>query len=160
MSLARAPYSDIESVDVEKYLADGYRLVRPPGCPEELYDLIARNCWQYNPDKRPDPRVILQSLHKIQKKWKIKYTDTSLTTVTRVVKNTPNRVSVYQIYARYAISISTSNFQFCRKIVFFRFWKNNILIEIVIAYPFFTTLTVTYFSPMLFMQLLYRDVRL
>ena len=65
MSLARAPYSDIESADIDKYLSDGYRLVKPPGCPDELFTLISKSIWQYSPDNRPDSPFILQELHKI-----------------------------------------------------------------------------------------------
>jgi len=65
MSLARAPYSDIESSDVEKYLSDGYRLVQPPGCPDELYRLVLQ-CWQFSPEKRPDTVSLLHTFQKMR----------------------------------------------------------------------------------------------
>ena len=65
MSLARAPYSDIESSDVEKYLSDGYRLIQPPGCPDELYQLVLQ-CWQFSPEKRPDTVSLLHTFQKMR----------------------------------------------------------------------------------------------
>ncbi|XP_078603209.1 uncharacterized protein LOC144877179 [Branchiostoma floridae x Branchiostoma japonicum] len=35
-------------------LRQGYRLQKPPGCPDRLYDVM-KSCWQENPSARPEP---------------------------------------------------------------------------------------------------------
>lgn len=65
MSLARAPYSDIESEEVEKFLIEGYRLVQPPGCAQELFEAILQT-WQFSPEKRPSSRFMLAKMQQIQ----------------------------------------------------------------------------------------------
>lgn len=34
------------------FIAQGYRMECPPGCPAAVYELM-RGCWQWNPADRP-----------------------------------------------------------------------------------------------------------
>ena len=52
LSLAREPYSDIEPDRIHTFLQNGYRAVKPLGCPDEFYELMT-NCWQYQFEQRP-----------------------------------------------------------------------------------------------------------
>ena len=53
--------SDAEQIN--KYLQDGYRAAKPPGCTKELYDLMTK-CWEYNPENRPQTTYILQVMER------------------------------------------------------------------------------------------------
>lgn len=63
ISLAKTPYSDIDAEQINKYLQDGYRAAKPPGCTKELYDLMTI-CWEYNPENRPQTTYILQVMER------------------------------------------------------------------------------------------------
>ena len=65
ISLARAPYSDIEFDQIQGHLQNGYRPAMPLGCPEALYALMAR-CWEFTPEARPSTREILATLEKVK----------------------------------------------------------------------------------------------
>ncbi|XP_078603211.1 uncharacterized protein LOC144877181 [Branchiostoma floridae x Branchiostoma japonicum] len=42
-------------------LRQGYRLQKPPGCPDRLYDVM-KSCWQEDPSARPEPVELEQKL--------------------------------------------------------------------------------------------------
>ncbi|XP_035682411.1 tyrosine-protein kinase CSK-like [Branchiostoma floridae] len=42
-------------------LRQGYRLQKPPGCPDRLYDVM-KSCWQEEPPARPEPVELEQKL--------------------------------------------------------------------------------------------------
>ncbi|XP_035682806.1 proto-oncogene tyrosine-protein kinase receptor Ret-like [Branchiostoma floridae] len=42
-------------------LRQGYRLQKPPGCPDRLYDVM-KSCWQEDPSARPEPAELEQKL--------------------------------------------------------------------------------------------------
>ena len=65
LSLAREPYSDIEPDRIHTFLQNGYRAVKPLGCPDELYELMT-TCWQYQLEQRPQTRDLEARLETIK----------------------------------------------------------------------------------------------
>lgn len=65
LSLAREPYSDIEPDRIHTFLQNGYRAVKPLGCPDELYELMT-TCWQYQLEQRPHTRDLEARLETIK----------------------------------------------------------------------------------------------
>ena len=65
LSLAREPYSDIEPYRIVDYLQNGYRAIKPLGCPSELYELMT-NCWQYQAEQRPGTDELYRRLDSIK----------------------------------------------------------------------------------------------
>lgn len=57
----KSPYAGIDLYAVLDKLESGYRMPRPEGCPAEVYQLM-RECWQWEPDRRPAFRDIRQRL--------------------------------------------------------------------------------------------------
>ncbi|XP_064604684.1 protein draper-like [Liolophura sinensis] len=51
-TLGGTPYADIESKQLYDMLLDGYRLPKPPGCDNALYELMYQ-CWMEVPEDRP-----------------------------------------------------------------------------------------------------------
>lgn len=47
-----SPYPGIDLSQVYELLEKDYRMDRPEGCPEKVYELM-RNCWRWNPSERP-----------------------------------------------------------------------------------------------------------
>uniref|UniRef100_A0AAQ4QS12 Tyrosine-protein kinase n=1 Tax=Gasterosteus aculeatus aculeatus TaxID=481459 RepID=A0AAQ4QS12_GASAC len=47
-----SPYPGIDLSQVYELLEKDYRMDRPEGCPEKVYDLM-RDCWRWNPSERP-----------------------------------------------------------------------------------------------------------
>ncbi|XP_065347808.1 tyrosine-protein kinase Dnt-like isoform X2 [Cloeon dipterum] len=52
VTLAQAPYSDIDPFEMSEYLEKGYRLAHPLNCPNKLFDAMAF-CWLIDPQERP-----------------------------------------------------------------------------------------------------------
>ena len=44
-----------------KHVEKGYRMEKPEGCPQEIYELM-RQAWDLNADKRPTFHVVKQQL--------------------------------------------------------------------------------------------------
>lgn len=44
----------------------GYRMPPPADCPDEVYGVM-QQCWQYDPEERPDFSTILDMLTKADK---------------------------------------------------------------------------------------------
>ncbi|XP_053328791.1 tyrosine-protein kinase ABL1 isoform X2 [Spea bombifrons] len=55
-----SPYPGIDLSQVYELLEKDYRMERPEGCPEKVYELM-RECWQWNPVDRPSFAEIHQA---------------------------------------------------------------------------------------------------
>ncbi|XP_078502337.1 tyrosine-protein kinase ABL1 isoform X2 [Lissotriton helveticus] len=55
-----SPYPGIDLSQVYELLENDYRMERPEGCPEKVYELM-RACWQWNPADRPSFAEIHQA---------------------------------------------------------------------------------------------------
>uniref|UniRef100_A0A8C4LM78 Tyrosine-protein kinase n=1 Tax=Equus asinus TaxID=9793 RepID=A0A8C4LM78_EQUAS len=55
-----SPYPGIDLSQVYELLEKDYRMERPEGCPEKVYELM-RACWQWNPSERPSFAEIHQA---------------------------------------------------------------------------------------------------
>ncbi|XP_043913877.1 tyrosine-protein kinase ABL1 [Protopterus annectens] len=55
-----SPYPGIDLSQVYELLENGYRMDRPEGCPEKVYQLMEA-CWQWNPGDRPSFAEIHQA---------------------------------------------------------------------------------------------------
>ena len=61
-TLGGEPYPGLdESFDLANQIMDGYRMLRPAGCSEKLYELMML-CWSHSPAQRPPFAVILGML--------------------------------------------------------------------------------------------------
>ncbi|OZC10307.1 hypothetical protein X798_02614 [Onchocerca flexuosa] len=47
------PYADLEFTDILRLLKSGHRLMKPKGCPDNLYYHVMRRCWMEDPKRRP-----------------------------------------------------------------------------------------------------------
>ncbi|VDK79026.1 unnamed protein product [Litomosoides sigmodontis] len=47
------PYADLEFTDILRLLKSGHRLMKPKGCPDNLYHYVMRRCWMEDPKCRP-----------------------------------------------------------------------------------------------------------
>ncbi|EFO25953.1 TK/Met protein kinase [Loa loa] len=47
------PYADLEFTDILRLLKSGHRLMKPKGCPDNLYHHVMRRCWMEDPKRRP-----------------------------------------------------------------------------------------------------------
>uniref|UniRef100_A0A8R1TU38 Protein kinase domain-containing protein n=2 Tax=Onchocerca TaxID=6281 RepID=A0A8R1TU38_ONCVO len=47
------PYADLEFTDILRLLKSGHRLMKPKGCPDNLYYHVMRRCWMEDPNRRP-----------------------------------------------------------------------------------------------------------
>ena len=52
ITFGRFPYPGMTNDQVLEQLQQGYRMSRPPGCPDELYDIML-DCWREEPAVRP-----------------------------------------------------------------------------------------------------------
>lgn len=52
ISYGRSPYSGMTNTEVLEQLQQGYRIPRPMGCPDQLYDFMLQ-CWMEDPTARP-----------------------------------------------------------------------------------------------------------
>ena len=52
ITYGRSPYPGMTNVQVLEALQQGYRMLRPMGCPDKLYDLML-DCWREDPASRP-----------------------------------------------------------------------------------------------------------
>ncbi|PIK33117.1 protein tyrosine kinase src [Apostichopus japonicus] len=55
------PYKGIKNRNLIERLERGYRMPRPMGCPEPLYDIML-DCWSENPEDRPTFRTLQTTL--------------------------------------------------------------------------------------------------
>ena len=52
ITYGRIPYPGMTNAQVLEQVKNGYRMPRPPGCPDKLYKIML-NCWQEEPESRP-----------------------------------------------------------------------------------------------------------
>ncbi|CAL4094800.1 unnamed protein product, partial [Meganyctiphanes norvegica] len=60
-TLASQPYVEVATCEMAEYLRDGYRLVQPLNCPDDIYKVMAF-CWAINSHDRPPAKLILDYL--------------------------------------------------------------------------------------------------
>lgn len=68
-----SPYPGIDLTDVYHRLETGYRMEKPQGCPNEVYELM-RKCWQWSANDRPTFKSIhhdLEHMFQVFKKYLI-----------------------------------------------------------------------------------------
>ena len=74
------PYTDIkENVNVVTQLKSGYRMPCPSNCPQNVYKVM-QDCWNKDPESRPEFQSIHDTLQKIQDdmKWEVESNETDL----------------------------------------------------------------------------------
>lgn len=64
-SFGRVPYPRIPLADVMKHVVKGYRMEKPEGCPQEIYELM-RQAWDSNADRRPTFNKVKQQLAQLK----------------------------------------------------------------------------------------------
>ncbi|XP_064105791.1 tyrosine-protein kinase Dnt-like isoform X2 [Macrobrachium nipponense] len=69
-TLAQQPYVEVAACEMDEYLRDGYRLVQPLNCPDDLYKVMVY-CWNIHPKGRPHVDAILSYLSDFQKKLNV-----------------------------------------------------------------------------------------
>ena len=52
ITYGRFPYPGMTNAQVLEQLQQGYRMPRPMGCPDKLYDIMI-DCWREEPANRP-----------------------------------------------------------------------------------------------------------
>ncbi|XP_038060530.1 proto-oncogene tyrosine-protein kinase receptor Ret-like [Patiria miniata] len=67
LTMGAMPYPGIMSHKLCQLIRQGYRLERPDGCAEELYNIMQK-CWLSDPDDRPDFEVVGTMLERIMEK--------------------------------------------------------------------------------------------
>jgi len=58
------PYAGLSNAEVVERVLDGYRLPKPKGCNDEVYEVM-KNCWAENPQDRPNFVLITKTLEEI-----------------------------------------------------------------------------------------------
>ena len=53
ITFGRIPYPGMTNKEVLEAIQRGYRMPCPPGCPEELHDIMKLHCWREEPAERP-----------------------------------------------------------------------------------------------------------
>ncbi|KAK2167282.1 hypothetical protein LSH36_30g06009 [Paralvinella palmiformis] len=61
LTRGKKPYADIDSFGMKNYLKQGNRLERPVVASDEIYELMTQ-CWQMNPENRPQFSDIVKEL--------------------------------------------------------------------------------------------------
>ena len=57
-----SPYPGVELSQVYELLESGYRMQRPEGCPQPVYDMMCK-CWEWAPDDRPSFKELSDTLN-------------------------------------------------------------------------------------------------
>ncbi len=53
------PYGNMNGSEVYMFIQANNRLARPPSCPKNTYKVML-DCWNWNDEKRPDFRELVQ----------------------------------------------------------------------------------------------------
>lgn len=61
MSLAQTPYSNVDPLEMLKYLKSGLRLPQPANCPDDFFTVMACS-WALSPEERPHCTQIITCL--------------------------------------------------------------------------------------------------
>ncbi|XP_019642207.1 PREDICTED: mast/stem cell growth factor receptor Kit-like [Branchiostoma belcheri] len=64
-TLGKTPYRGMDTAFLVEELHTGYRLPKPKGCPQLLYDLMF-SCWQEDPEARPEALEIWKNLVEVR----------------------------------------------------------------------------------------------
>eukprot|EP00047_Mylnosiga_fluctuans_P005670 m.241933 g.241933 ORF g.241933 m.241933 type:complete len:774 (-) comp13936_c0_seq1:86-2407(-) len=64
-SYGRMPYEQFKTQEIQRRVRDGLRLEQPPGCDDDLYDLM-HSCWEVDRQKRPAFRALTITLGNAQ----------------------------------------------------------------------------------------------
>lgn len=62
-SYGRVPYPRVPANDIMQFVERGYRMDPPDGCPPVIYQIM-KDCWQTDPNARPNFTRIMKSLEK------------------------------------------------------------------------------------------------
>ncbi|KAL7389146.1 hypothetical protein ABVT39_027093 [Epinephelus coioides] len=62
VTYGRIPYPGMTNPEVIRSLEKSYRMPRPDGCPEELYDIM-KMCWRQKPENRPTFEFLQNTLN-------------------------------------------------------------------------------------------------
>jgi serine/threonine protein kinase len=62
--LGCTPYPEMNNSEAAEKILGGYRLGKPVGCPEEVYQLM-KSCWAEKPKDRPSMKEIESTLQSI-----------------------------------------------------------------------------------------------
>ncbi|XP_022097258.1 tyrosine-protein kinase receptor Tie-1-like [Acanthaster planci] len=65
-TMGEEPYAGIKSTSLGTRLENGYRLHKPPGCGNKIYELM-QQCWQENPKDRPPFKKVASVLERMTK---------------------------------------------------------------------------------------------
>ena len=57
-----SPYPGVELSQVYELLESGYRMQRPEGCPQPVYDMMHK-CWEWAPEDRPSFKTLSDTLN-------------------------------------------------------------------------------------------------
>ena len=58
------PYPGMNIFEVQTKLKKGYRMPRPPGCPDSLYQIMM-DCWKQDPEERPTFKFLMTHLERV-----------------------------------------------------------------------------------------------
>ena len=64
ITLGGTPYPGIQAQELFKKLETGYRMEKPPNCPNEIYEIM-RDCWNEIPYERPTFKQLVEELDEI-----------------------------------------------------------------------------------------------
>ena len=56
------PYPGVDHSQMYELLESGYRMPRPEGCPQAMYDMM-QQCWQWAPEDRPSFKIVSDTLN-------------------------------------------------------------------------------------------------
>jgi len=68
-SCGSSPYPGMSNHDARTQIDVGYRMPSPADCPQEVYSIMLQ-CWQYDPEERPDFASIFKMLTEASEKIK------------------------------------------------------------------------------------------
>ncbi|MGH0171671.1 UNVERIFIED_CONTAM: hypothetical protein FKN15_061620 [Acipenser sinensis] len=66
VTLGQTPYPGVENCEIYEYLLKGSRLKQPPGCLDEVFEIM-HSCWNANPKGRPSFQSLIGQLEECEK---------------------------------------------------------------------------------------------
>eukprot|EP00038_Savillea_parva_P008369 m.176483 g.176483 ORF g.176483 m.176483 type:complete len:1219 (+) comp14182_c0_seq1:368-4024(+) len=69
MSYGEVPYPAMGNEEVFAKVRQGYRLSKPPVCPEPLYSMM-RRCWEQDPSVRPTAEAVAAAIRETKSHWR------------------------------------------------------------------------------------------
>ncbi|XP_073248537.1 receptor-type tyrosine-protein kinase FLT3-like [Porites lutea] len=92
VTLGGTPYPTIDNRELLRLLKNGYRMEKPDTCNDELYQMM-QDCWQENPENRPDFTTLRESLETMMQKDN-PYLDLTAVDESRAYYNVPSFNSI------------------------------------------------------------------